>query len=39
MHNVNWKQDLGFEDMDALDMIDEREFDRVKELTTGTQKS
>jgi hypothetical protein len=33
MLNVNWQRDLGFDDMEALDKIDEHEFDRVKELT------
>lgn len=32
MQNVNWKKDLGFEDWEVLDFIDEIEFDRVKEL-------
>jgi hypothetical protein len=32
MHNVGWKKDLGFEDWDALDIIDEREFERIREL-------
>lgn len=39
MMNVDWKEDLGFEDLEALDLIDEREFSRVKELTAGGQKS
>ena len=33
MQNVNWLQDLGFEDMEALDFIDESEFNRVREMT------
>lgn len=33
MLNVNWRSDLGFDDMEALDKIDEFEFFRVKELT------
>lgn len=36
MQNVNWKKDLGFEDWDVLDFIDEGEFFRIKELTRGT---
>ncbi|MCX6107493.1 MAG: hypothetical protein NTY08_16840 [Proteobacteria bacterium] len=33
MHKVDWLNDLGFEDMDALDLIDENEFERIKVLT------
>ena len=33
MRNVDWLNDLGFEDMDALDVIDEMEFQRIRELT------
>jgi hypothetical protein len=33
MHNVEWKKDLGFDDFDALDVIPELEFQRVKEIT------
>ena len=32
MHNVGWKKDLGFEDWEALDIIEEREFERIREL-------
>jgi hypothetical protein len=39
MQNVDWKQDLGFEDMDALDTIEETEFDRIRELTQLKSKS
>ena len=35
MQNVNWKEDLGFEDMDALDLISESEFSRIREMTQG----
>ena len=33
MQNIGWIKDLGFEDMEALDVIDENEFRRVRELT------
>ena len=33
MLNVDWLNDLGFEDMDALDLIDENEFHRIRVLT------
>ncbi len=33
MQNIDWIKDLGFEDMEALDVIDENEFTRVRELT------
>ncbi|MEY4631278.1 MAG: hypothetical protein RIQ81_1398 [Pseudomonadota bacterium] len=33
MQNVDWVKDLGFEDMEALDKIDETEFLRVRTLT------
>lgn len=36
MLNKSWKQDFGFEDFEALDMIDELQFDRVKELIQKT---
>lgn len=39
MQNVDWKKDLGFEDMEALDMIDEHEFSRIRELTQSQEKS
>ena len=39
MHNVDWKTDLGFEDLDALDMIEEFEFDRIRNLTLDKNKS
>ena len=35
MQNVDWVKDLGFEDMDALDVIDENEFSRIRDLTKG----
>jgi len=37
MHNVSWIEDLGFEDLDVLDRIEEREFDRVKFLISSSQ--
>jgi len=39
MRNVNWQLDLGFEDMEALDPIEESEFSRVRDLTQSQQKS
>ena len=36
MLNVNWIDDLGFEDLEVLDKIDEREFTRVKNLVEST---
>ena len=39
MQNVDWVKDLGFEDMDALDVIDETEFSRIRDLTKGVAKS
>ena len=39
MQNVDWVKDLGFDDMDALDVIDEGEFSRIRELTKSGAKS
>ena len=39
MQNVNWKEDLGFEDLDALDLISEGEFSRIRELTQAGPRS
>jgi hypothetical protein len=39
MKNVNWQKDLGFEDMEALDSIDEGEFERIRDLTQTKMKS
>lgn len=39
MQNVDWVKDLGFDDMDALDVIDEGEFSRIRDLTRGAAKS
>lgn len=39
MQNVDWKKDLGFEDMEALDMIDADEFDRIRALTSNAGSS
>jgi hypothetical protein len=33
MLNVDWVKDLGFEDLEALDIVDENEFYRVRSLT------
>ena len=35
MLNVDWITDLGFEDFEALDMIKEYDFTRVKEIARG----
>lgn len=39
MQNIDWVKDLGFEDLEALDMIDENEFRRVRELTQSGVRS
>lgn len=39
MQNVDWVKDLGFEDLDALDVIEESEFRRIRELTQAASKS
>jgi hypothetical protein len=39
MLNINWHDDLGFEDMDALDIVKESEFDRIKDLTRSSKRS
>jgi len=36
MQNVDWKVDLGFEDLEALDAIPEDEFLRVRDLTESS---
>lgn len=33
MHNVSWIKDLGFKDMEELDMIEEKDFLRIKKLS------
>jgi hypothetical protein len=33
MRNVHWIEDLGFDDLEVLDMIPESEFQQVKEST------
>lgn len=33
MHNVRWIEDLGFDDLEILDAIEEREFLRIKGMT------
>lgn len=33
MQNVDWIKDLGFENMDELDMIEEKDFMRIKKLS------
>jgi hypothetical protein len=39
MLNVNWIKDLGFEDFEALDMIKEIEFSRIKDIAFGIDPS
>ena len=39
MQNVSWTEDLGFPDMEALDVIDEIEFTRIRDLTQAQVKS
>ena len=39
MLNVDWVKDLGFDDLEALDPIDEGEFSRIRSLTTGPSQS
>lgn len=35
MLNVHWINDLGFDDFEALDMIKEIEFSRIKDIATS----
>ena len=35
MLKVHWLNDLGFEDFEALDMIAEDEFSRIKDIVNG----
>jgi hypothetical protein len=39
MLNVNWIEDLGFEDFEALDMIKESEFSRIKNIAFGLEQT
>lgn len=39
MLNVHWIEDLGFEDFEALDMIKEIEFSRIKDIASGVDRS
>lgn len=32
MQNIGWIRDLGFEDLEVLDLISESEYQRIKEL-------
>ncbi len=36
MGRINWYEDLGYEDLEVLDMIDEPEFQRVRDLMAPT---
>lgn len=33
MHNVNWIDDLGFDDFEALDNVHQEDFSRIKNLS------
>lgn len=33
MKGVDWIKDLGFEDLDILDIVPENEYERIKEIT------
>ena len=37
MNNVDWIADLGFEDLEVLDMIPESEYERIKEMTVSAR--
>ena len=37
MIQVNWKEDLGFDDFEALDTVTEDEFSRVKSLSNSAR--
>jgi hypothetical protein len=39
MKNIGWILDLGFDDLEALEMIEEREFKRIKRLLESTKKN
>ncbi|MDB2447016.1 hypothetical protein N9W79_00155 [bacterium] len=39
MKNVDWLNDLGFEDLDTLDIISESEFEAIKEIVDSTKKN
>lgn len=39
MLNVHWINDLGFEDFEALDMIKEGDFSRIKDIASGVERS
>jgi hypothetical protein len=39
MLNVHWIKDLGFEDFEALDMIKEGDFSRIKDIASGLERS
>ena len=39
MLNIDWKKDLGFDDMEALDVIEEFEFERIRDMTKTLPKS
>jgi len=39
MQNISWVKDLGFDDMEALDVVNEDEFSRIRELTQASERS
>ena len=38
MLNVHWINDLGFDDFEALDLIKELEFSRIKDIASGVER-
>jgi len=39
MLNIHWINDLGFEDFEALDVIKELEFSRIKDIANGVDRT
>ncbi len=39
MKNIGWIDDLGFDDLEALELIEEREFRRIKRLMESPRKN
>ena len=38
MLNIHWINDLGFDDFEALDLIKELEFSRIKDIASGVER-
>ena len=36
MENINWIEDLGFDNLDILDLIDEQEYKRIKNFNKSS---